>query len=196
MSTPHSPIRSARKPHVIVHAAPVDKALLTCLLAAAMPPEEQPPAHAMPRCMQKPCKNNSALRAMGAQGRRFRAEGTDKNLGDLPVYDISDFEPEEQGPNIFQSGPAAELPFPPASMTPPAPAMSSAPTMSSVPAAHRDLPEGLMYAVSTHNRVLQYREKALKLWKETPGSDLLFTDNEEEICRFIDEFPRGGRTVG
>ncbi|KAK7023268.1 hypothetical protein R3P38DRAFT_3195292 [Favolaschia claudopus] len=45
----------------------------------------------------------------------------------------------------------------------------------------------LMYAVSGVNRIFQVRERALAVLRRTPGADLIFADNEEEVSKFIEE---------
>ncbi|KAK7040638.1 hypothetical protein R3P38DRAFT_3180653 [Favolaschia claudopus] len=45
----------------------------------------------------------------------------------------------------------------------------------------------LLYAVSGVNRIFQARDRALAVLRRTPGADLIFADNEEEVNKFIEE---------
>ncbi|KAJ6521650.1 hypothetical protein DFH09DRAFT_1331067 [Mycena vulgaris] len=47
--------------------------------------------------------------------------------------------------------------------------------------------EAVMYAVSGHNRVFRDRDRAVALLKRTPGADLVFTRDEDEVFEFLAE---------
>ncbi|KAJ6549027.1 hypothetical protein DFH09DRAFT_1320329 [Mycena vulgaris] len=46
---------------------------------------------------------------------------------------------------------------------------------------------GVMYAVSGHNRVFQDRGRALAVLQRSPGAELVFTRNEDEVFKFLAE---------
>ncbi|KAJ7747906.1 hypothetical protein DFH07DRAFT_962326 [Mycena maculata] len=53
----------------------------------------------------------------------------------------------------------------------------------------------VMYAVSGKNRVFQDRGRAMAAFKGTPGADLVFTRNEDELFRFLAENVEGKMTI-
>ncbi|KAJ6486956.1 hypothetical protein C8R45DRAFT_1214236 [Mycena sanguinolenta] len=45
----------------------------------------------------------------------------------------------------------------------------------------------ILYAVSGHNRVFQSRDRAMAAFQRSPGADLIFSRDEDEVFRFLAE---------